>query len=61
MKVIKGDNYDRERFNETVVAENLSEKEAKEMADRLNNDRRRSDEDWYTVHSDDYVPFVFAP
>jgi hypothetical protein len=63
MKVIRTDNYDDEgpRGTQHVVASGVSEEEGKRIVDKLNNDRSRSDLDWYRLVSDDYKLFVFEP
>ena len=63
MKVIRTDNYDDEgpRGTQYVVRENLDEEAGRKLVDELNNDRHRSDFDWYKLVPDDYKLFVFEP
>ena len=63
MKVIRTDNYDDEgpRGTQHVVVSGVDEEEGKRIVDKLNNDRSRSDFDWYRLVSDDYKLFVFEP
>lgn len=62
MKVIGIDNYDRETVSDIVVAENLTENEAKGIANNKNEEaeiRYGSDNQpiYYVVRDDDYKPF----
>ena len=54
MKVIRTDNYDREWMPQHLVKENLTEVEAKDIADKLNNLEEEVTEDFYMVVPNDY-------
>lgn len=63
MKVICKDNLGRD-YNggrsETVLGENLTEEEAKKLADDLNARYGGAYSiDWYVVKPDDYQPYTF--
>jgi len=62
MKVIGIDNYDRSTVSDIVIAENLTEDMAKEIANNRNEEaeiRYGSDNQptHYVVRDDDYKPF----
>jgi len=63
MKVIKVDNYNREGpgYDDKLVAENLTTKEAMELAKERNSDPTRPDFDWFKVVEDDYKLYEWAP
>lgn len=54
MKIIRTSNYDNESEAQYVVAENLEELEAIRQCRALNDDPKRSDDDWFVVKPDDY-------
>jgi hypothetical protein len=63
VKVVRTDNYDDEgpRGNQHVVDAGLSLDQAESLCQRLNEDPRRSEFDWYVVKDEDYVPWIFKP
>ena len=54
MKVIRTDNYNRERVAESLVADNLNDSDAIEMCRSLNEDPNRYDCAWHVVKPDSY-------
>lgn len=64
MKVIRVDNYDHEGpcgTQRVVGGPGLSLDVAERLARDMNDDRKRSDHDWFRVVSDDEPLFVFKP
>jgi hypothetical protein len=64
MKVIRVSNYDHVdwRGDQVMVAgPNLSQEEAEAECEKLCDDPRRSNEDWYQVMPDAYNLFKFEP
>lgn len=59
MKVVIVDNYDRDTVSDRLLAENLSEKEAREKADKFNNSHPGSE--YAVVKPDDYVLYKYEP
>jgi hypothetical protein len=57
MKIILTDNYNRELYDEVLIAENVKEKIGKKIVDFLNDDPQRSDVDYYNLVEDDYKLF----
>lgn len=57
MKIVLTDNYDRELYDEKVIAENVNERTGKKIVDLLNDDLKRFDEDYYKLVEDDYKLF----
>ena len=56
MKLIYTDNYNRELYNDRLIAENLNKINSKEIADELNG-LLRDDNFYYLIVEDDYVLF----
>lgn len=57
MKIVLTDNYDRELYDEKLIAENLAERTGKKIVNLLNQDPTRYDEDYYKLVEDDYKLF----
>jgi hypothetical protein len=58
MKVVRTDNYDREIYDEILIAKELSKDEAEKVARDMNN----SNDQWfYKVVGEDYKLFKFEP
>lgn len=54
MKVIRVDNYDRGIYEPVVIKGNLTENEARRIADRMNNMKGEYSPDYYIVVEDDW-------
>ena len=63
MKVIRTSNHDHEdsRGEEYVVHADLSAEEAEHLAAVMNEDPRRSREDFFRAVPDNHVLYVFEP
>jgi hypothetical protein len=63
MKVIRVSNYDDggPRGTQRVVKGSLTFEEAEKLANEMNSDPRRSDEDWFRAVPDNELLFVFEP
>ena len=61
MKVVRTSNFDDENYNEVVVAEGLTESEAKDKAAQLNSRGGLMSPDYYVVAPDNYTPRKFKP
>jgi len=63
MKVIRVSNHDHEdyRSDQYVVWDGLGPEEAAKLADDMNRDPGRREDDWYRVVEDDYVLRRFEP
>jgi hypothetical protein len=63
VKVIRCSALDEEgpRGDERVVREDLTEDEARRLADAMNRDLERGSDDWFRVVPDSHVPRVFEP
>jgi len=58
MKIIKVDNYDRELYDDNLIAENIvNVYYEKLIVDVLNSESKRSDEDYFRLVEDDYTLF----
>ncbi|NMF06295.1 hypothetical protein ACUH7Y_06890 [Clostridium beijerinckii] len=57
MKIVLTDNYDRELYDEKLIAENVAERVGNKIVDLLNDDPKRFDEDYYKLVEDDYKLF----
>lgn len=57
MKIICVDNYNRELYNDLVIAENVHKAYGKLIVDLLNESPRTSDEDYFKLVEDDYKLF----
>lgn len=56
MKLIYTDNYNRELYDDRLIAENLDKINGKDIADELNG-LMRDDNFYYILVEDDYVLF----
>lgn len=54
MKVVLVDNYDRETVEDLLLAENVSQEEAEQIADAYNEKQTDSAPYWAVVKNDDY-------
>ncbi len=61
MKILQVDNLDREGHDEVVVASNVPDKLAREIAIMLNEKYSGASEHFYRAVADDYVPYKWAP
>ena len=61
MKIICIDNYDREIYDDIVIAENVHDGYGQMLVDELNNSSKRRDKDWFKLVDDDYKLFKFEP
>ena len=61
MKLISVDNYDRELYDDTLIAENVHEYYGQIMADLLNKKVGENSENYFKVVEDDYELFKFEP
>ena len=61
MKVVRTSNFDDEMYTEAVVAEGLTESEARDKAAQLNSTGGLMSPDYYVVKPDDYKPHEFEP
>ena len=58
MKIIKVDNYDRELYDDKLIADNVTNVYyGKLITNLLNENPRRSDEDYFRLVEDDYKLF----
>lgn len=63
MKVIRVDNYGDEgpRGTQRLIRDGLSPDEARELADRLNDDPLRADVDYFLAVNDNEPLWTFCP
>jgi hypothetical protein len=57
MKIIKVDNYDRELYDDVLIAENVHKYYGQIIVDLLNNNPKRFDDDYFRLVEDDYKLF----
>ena len=58
MKVIRTDNFDMGRINDSLVEENLTRQDAQALANRLNAPLSESSPHWHLVVEDSYKLFI---
>lgn len=58
MKIIKTDNYDRELYDDIIIAEKVHPWYSASILQMLNNDPDRSDEDYFMLVPDDHKLFI---
>jgi len=61
MKLIKVDNYNRETFNDILIAEKINEEYTEKIAELFNENPNNPECDWYRVVEDDYKLYRFEP
>lgn len=61
MKIICVDNYDREMYDDILIAENVDERWGNHIVELLNNDYRKSNGDYFKFVENDYKLFKFEP
>lgn len=61
MKIIAVDNYDREMYDDTLIAENVHKGYGEKIVKIMNNDTTRNDETYFKLVEDSYELFVFEP
>lgn len=61
MKIICVDNYDREIYDDVLIAENVHKGYGKEIVDLLNNSPKRVDGDYFRLVDDNHKLFKFEP
>lgn len=61
MKLIKVDNYDREYYDDVLIAENVHKGYGELIANLLNNRVGENSEDFFKLVEDDYELFKFEP
>lgn len=57
MKIIKVDNYDREAYDDVLIAENVHKYFGQMIVDLLNDNPKRIDDHWFRLVEDDYKLF----
>lgn len=61
MKIVKVDNYDREIYDDVLIAENVHKGYGELIIKLLNDNPRRYDCDYFKLVKDDYQLFKFEP
>lgn len=61
MKIVIVDNFDREMYDDRLAAENLPDKEAKLMADKMNAELSEHEDIFYRAFPDNYKLRTFTP
>lgn len=61
MKIICSDNYDREAYDDILVAENVNKNDGELIVVLLNNNRKEHDEIYYKLVKDSYKLYKFEP
>ena len=61
MKIIATDNYDRDYISDELIAFNLSKKEAKRKADKMNKKTGEHSPIFYRIVPNDYKLHIFEP
>jgi hypothetical protein len=59
MKIICVDNYNRENYDDVLIAENVHKGYGKLLVDLLNESPKRGDSDYFRLVEDDYELYKY--
>lgn len=61
MKIVCVDNYDREYYDDVLIAENVHEYWGKKAVNLLNENEHENSENYFILVNDDHKLFKFKP